>query len=291
MLRAYKKGYYKEKGLQMLTHQVEKINECTWRINEFNLVNAFLLEGKKKSALIDTGCGLGKIDKCVKEITDKMLYVLLTHSHPDHAGGVYHFKGLPIYMNSDDDSLKLWGMRTDNGFRRMYIDTRGPRLYDGEVRNLYSLLPNDNPDCTSFDYISIDDGSIIDLGERTLECIHTPGHTDGSICFLDRKNRLLFSGDTINRSIILMRQPDNSTKLIKIFHDSLLKIWSHEKEFDSLIIGHGNPILEKSIIKDYLKITDGLLSGNLRGSYEESGFRKGDVIRYGNAELWYQCDS
>lgn len=275
----------------MLTHQVEKINESTWRINEFNLVNAFLLEGKKNSALIDTGCGIGEIDKCVKEITDKMLYVLLTHSHPDHAGGVYHFKSLPIYMNSDDDSLKLWGMRTDNGFRRMYIETRGPRLYDGEIRNLYSLIPNDNPDCTSFDYINIDDGSIIDLGERTLECIHTPGHTDGSICFLDRKNRLLFSGDTINRSIILMRQPDNSTKLIKIFHDSLLKIWRHEKEFDSLIIGHGNPILEKSIIKDYLEITDGLLSGSLRGSYEESGFRKGDVIRYGKAELWYQCDS
>lgn len=275
----------------MLAHQVEKINESTWRINEFNLVNAFLLEGKKNSALIDTGCGLGEIDKCVKEITDKMLYVLLTHSHPDHAGGVYHFKSLPIYMNSDDDSLKLWGMRTDNGFRRMYIETRGPRLYDGEIRNLYSLLPNDNPDCTSFDYINIDDGSIIDLGERTLECIHTPGHTDGSICFLDRKNRLLFSGDTINRSIILMRQPDNSTQLIKIFHDSLLKIWRHEKEFDSLIIGHGNPILEKSIIKDYLEITDGLLSGSLRGSYEESGFRKGDVIRYGKAELWYQCDS
>ncbi len=275
----------------MLAHQVEKINESTWRINEFNLVNAFLLEGKKNSALIDTGCGLGEIDKCVKEITDKMLYVLLTHSHPDHAGGVYHFTNLPIYMNRDDDSLKLWGMRTDNGFRRMYIETRGPRLYDGEIRNLYSLLPNDNPDCTSFDYINIDDGSIIDLGERTLECIHTPGHTDGSICFLDRKNRLLFSGDTINRSIILMRQPDNSTKLIKIFHDSLLKIWRHEKEFDSLIIGHGNPILEKSIIKDYLEITDGLLSGSLRGSYEESGFRKGDVIRYGNAELWYQCDS
>lgn len=275
----------------MLAHQVEKINESTWRINEFNLVNAFLLEGKKNSALIDTGCGLGEIDKCVKEITDKMLYVLLTHSHPDHAGGVYHFKSLPIYMNSDDDSLKLWGMRTDNGFRRMYIETRGPRLYDGEIRNLYSLLPNDNPDCTSFDYINIDDGSIIDLGERTLECIHTPGHTDGSICFLDRKNRFLFSGDTINRSIILMRQPDNSTQLIKIFHDSLLKIWRHEKEFDSLIIGHGNPILEKSIIKDYLEITDGLLSGSLRGSYEESGFRKGDVIRYGKAELWYQCDS
>ena len=275
----------------MLAHQVEKINESTWRINEFNLVNAFLLEGKKNSALIDTGCGLGEIDKCVKEITDKMLYVLLTHSHPDHAGGVYHFTNLPIYMNRDDDSLKLWGMRTDNGFRRMYIETRGPRLYDGEIRNLYSLLPNDNPDCTSFDYINIDDGSIIDLGERTLECIRTPGHTDGSICFLDRKNRLLFSGDTINRSIILMRQPDNSTQLIKIFHDSLLKIWRHEKEFDSLIIGHGNPILEKSIIKDYLEITDGLLSGSLRGSYEESGFRKGDVIRYGNAELWYQCDS
>ena len=57
----------------MLAHQIEKINESTWRINEFNLVNAFLLEGKKKAALIDTGCGIGEIDKCVKEITDKII--------------------------------------------------------------------------------------------------------------------------------------------------------------------------------------------------------------------------
>ena len=275
----------------MLKHRVEKINESTWRINEFNLVNAFLLEGKKNSALIDTGCGLGEIDECAKEITDKPLFILLTHSHPDHAGGIYHFKTSPIYMNKDDENLMLWGMRTDNEFRKMYIETRGPGLYDGDVSTLYPLLPKDNPDCTSFDYINIDDDTILDLGGRTLECIHTPGHTDGSICFLDRNNRLLFSGDTINNSIILMRQPDNDTRLIKIFHDSLIKIWNHEKEFDYLVIGHGTPILEKSIIRDYLEITDGLLNGTLKGNYEERGFRKGDVIRLGMAELWYQCDS
>ena len=88
-----------------------------------------------------------------------------------------------------------------------------------------------------------------------------------------------------------MRQPDNNTRLIKIFHDSLIKIWNHEKEFDHLVIGHGTPILEKSIIRDYLEMTDGLLNGTLKGNYEERGFRKGDVIRLGMAELWYQCDS
>ena len=275
----------------MVEHAIKEISERTWCINEFGMVNAFLVEGENKAALIDTGFGIGEIDKCVRKITDKPLEIFLTHSHPDHAGGVYHFKASPVYMNKDDENLKLWGMRTDNEFRKMYIETRGPRLYDGDINDLYQLLPKDNPDCTSFDYINIDDGYSLDLGGRTFECIHTPGHTEGSICFLDKKNRLLLSGDTINNSIILMRQPDNSTKLIKIFHDSLLKIWKHEKEFDSLVIGHGNPILDKDIIRDYIEITDGLLNGTLAGNYEEVGFRKGDVIRKGKAELWYQCDS
>ena len=39
-----------------------------------------------------------------------------------------------------------------------------------------------------------------------------------------------------------------------------------------------------------IRLTGGLLDGSIVGKYEEIGFRKGDVARLGQAELWYQCD-
>ena len=87
-----------------------------------------------------------------------------------------------------------------------------------------------------------------------------------------------------------MRQPDNNTVLIEKFCRTLKKLWAYEKYFDRLAIGHVGPFIDKGIINDYLVLTEGLIDGSLSGKYEERGFRKGDVIRYGKAELWYQCD-
>lgn len=96
--------------------------------------------------------------------------------------------------------------------------------------------------------------------------------------------------DTVNHSIILMRQPDNDKRLIRIYHESLKKIWEQQEKFDRLAIGHDGILLDKAIVKDYLELTGGLLDGSIVGKYEEIGFRKGDVARLGQAELWYQCD-
>ena len=76
----------------MLKHRVEKINESTWRINEFNLVNAFLVEGKEDAALIDTGCGLGEIDECAKEITDNGSYLVIIENRtpPTFCFAIYY---------------------------------------------------------------------------------------------------------------------------------------------------------------------------------------------------------
>ena len=49
-------------------------------------------------------------------------------------------------------------------------------------------------------------------------------------------------------------------------------------------------MIDKSIVRDYLELTGGILNGSITGKYEEVGFRKGDVARLGQAELWYQCD-
>lgn len=281
-------------------HEVTEIAPRTWCLSEFRLVNAFLIEGEERAALVDTGCGIGDLAREVRELTDKPLIILLTHTHFDHDGGIYEFPGVPVYVNPLDgeriaedrvNMVKYMGTEDYNEMRRGYIRSRGPiRCPDLDQAELLKLVP-DHPTNNGYSWLPVRDGNEIDLGGRVLKAIHTPGHTDGSTCFLDAENRILFSGDCANISIILTRQPGNDMKLVKICNSTMTKLWKQEASFDRLAVGHDAVTLDKQIVRDYRDLSAGLLDGTITGSYEEVGFRKGDVARLGMAELWYQCDA
>ncbi len=284
----------------MLKHEVTQIAPHTWCISEFHLVNAFLVEGKERAALIDTGCGIGNLAQIVRELTDKPLIVLITHGHFDHNGGVFEFPGSTIYQHPADacqreQTMKmienLAGCRDENKLRAYYITSRAPiRCPELDVHELLKLVPTEKTPET-YDWQPMVDGTEFDLGGRVLKVVHTPGHSDGEVSILDKTSRTLFSGDTANVGIILMRQPDNDTALIKICNQTMVKLWALEADYDKLGVGHDAVTIDKQIVKDYLDLTTGLLDGTIVGKYEEVGFRKGDVARLGMAELWYQCDA
>lgn len=278
--------------METLKPEVIQIAPQTWCISEFRLVNAFLLEGRDRAVLIDTGCGIADLSRTVSQLTDRPLLVLLTHGHADHAGGLIHFPDAPVCLKEEDREMDRV-MPCDNGFRRMYIESRVAFRFPGEGHQeaLLAMLPPD-PGAVRFDrFRTLSEGDCFDLGGRTLQTIHTPGHSQGSCCFLDSATRILFSGDTVNHSIILMRQPDHGMQLVEGYHATLQKLWDLSDRYDRLAIGHDGSTVEKQLVKDYLDLTAGLLDGSIRGGYEEVGFRKGEVARLGLAELWYQCDA
>ena len=284
----------------MYRHEVTEFAPKTWCLSEFRLVNACLVEGEEKAALIDTGCGIGDIAGVVRELTDKPLIILITHGHFDHDGGVKQFPGVPVYLHSADGSMmhqtaammeKMLGTADMNKMRQYYISSRGPiRCPDLDQAELLKLVPTEPCD-PIYDYLPMEDGMEFDLGGRVLKVIHTPGHSAGEVSILDETSRILFTGDTANASIILMRQPGNGTALIEECNRTMEKLWSMEASFDSLGVGHDAPPRPKQIIKDYCDLTRGLLDGTIVGAYEEKGIRKGDVARLGMVELWYQCDA
>lgn len=272
----------------MLKHTVKEIADKTWCIDEFRLVNTFLIEGDSKAALIDTGSGVGNLKEVVDSLTQKPLIILLTHGHPDHNSGIYQFTEVPIYMDKADESLKHFARQFGN-FRKHYIETRGPVRCPEITQDLLELLPDSLLE-DDYTYIPLQDGEIIDLGNRKIEVINTPGHTDGSVCFLDDKTRILFSGDSMNRQMILPRQRNNENTLIVRFHETLQKLINVSNRFEYFAIGHEGCLLDKSILTDYYNLTYGLLNQTIKGNYEEVNFRKGEVAYLGQAELWYQCD-
>ena len=270
---------------------VTEIAKKTWCISEFGLVNVYLVEGRDSAALIDTGCGIMDLAKIVRDLTAKPLKILLTHGHPDHNGGIYQFPGVPAFMKKEDEAIRK-ALQATNPLRKAYIESRVPVRFPGEghVEALIAMLPEEDPD-PDYSYVDYPEDGILDLGGRILWVIHTPGHSEGSVCLLEETTRLLFSGDTVSRSNILARQPENSMALVRQYHESLTAMWEQEKYFDDLAIGHDGTTIPKTILRDHLTLTTGLLNGSISGHYEEVGFRKGRVARYGMSELWYQCDA
>ncbi len=101
--------------------------------------------------------------------------ILLTHAHPDHIYGVKRLQdlyGIPVYMHPAEKPVLE---------------------YDREMASRFRLR---EPDC-SFRSTDIADGVTIEAAGIGFEVIATPGHTPGGVCYLDRENGVLFSGDTL----------------------------------------------------------------------------------------------
>lgn len=270
--------------------QITQLTENTWNISDYFLDNYYVAVGDTYAALIDTGAGIGNIIDDVRKITDKPIKVLLTHGHLDHLGGMYAFDH--AYMHPND--IELYRDHYPSvEMRKWYIETRVPVRFPGEghVEALVEQLPTEKEVSNLFPFIPLKEGDKIDLGNRVLEVYETPGHSPGHVAFLDRANRLLFSGDTINDSIIIFNKPGGNKEEQRTYNNSIKKLWSLRDSFDKLLVGHEAPVMDKRAIQDYLELSTGVLDGTLQGKYEEVGIRKGEVVRQNGVELWYKCDA
>lgn len=171
--------------------QVYRVPNDVFAIYEphhFQAVNSYLIIGSDKALLWDTGMGIGNIKELVIELTDKPIMVVNSHTHFDHIGNNYLFDEVFVFDNKEAiDRLKRGytsvELKPHSKEKLFYNET--PAGFD---RSNYSIPPSNN-------LRRIRGGDTIDLGDRVLEVIHTPGHAYECIMLLDRKNKMLFTGD------------------------------------------------------------------------------------------------
>lgn len=137
--------------------------------------NVYLVmdEETKKAVLIDATMFSPEIEQTIKDLGAKVEYILLTHGHFDHVMGVNDLKRAlktEAVINKDDLAI------SDNV---------------NEFTRLFGLPDSDIPQYDKF----IKDGDIIPVGKMQIKVIHTPGHTEGGVCYLIEDK--MFSGDTL----------------------------------------------------------------------------------------------
>lgn len=170
-------------------YQLREIAPQVYQIEEYGSF-CYLIEGSSRALLIDTGTGFGDLAEFVRTITEKPLSVAATHAHPDHIGGRGNFPVL--YLPAKDKKLArfygslfmrrlMFGKKSQEKYGKKRKDIRR-----GKYRTKYSFL------C---------DGDLFELGDKTVYCMETPGHTKGGMIFLLRENKLMFSGDNVCRAL------------------------------------------------------------------------------------------
>lgn len=179
---------------------IDQVDDTTYALSEYRhweQTHCYLLVGKERALLIDTGLGIGNIADVVHSLSDKSVAAVATHIHWDHIGGHRYFPDFYAHKGELE-----------------WLNGRFP-LPTQVVRDMVSdcsSLP-DGMDISAYEIFQgaptriLSDGDVIDLGERTVHVLHTPGHSPGHMCFWESERGYLFTGDLVYQGMLYADYP------------------------------------------------------------------------------------
>lgn len=168
----------------------EQVDGDTFVLSEYRHweeTHCYLLRGKERSLLIDTGLGICDISGEIFALTKQPVAAVATHIHWDHIGGHRYFP--EFYAHSAElDWLNGGFPLSIETIREMVLDRcDAPEGFDISTYELFQGTPRQ----------LLKDGDVIDLGGRRVTVLHTPGHSPGHICFWEAERGYLFTGDLV----------------------------------------------------------------------------------------------
>ncbi len=199
----------------------------TWLI-ESDGDYSYLIEGDNEALAIDTGYGAGNIREYLQGLTKKPVrYVANTHDHFDHtANNSYFDKAFMSVQTAEKTTIPY----------RSFAGIEFPRDYPKEI---------------------IGDGYKFQLGNRDVEVFLIPNHTAGGTAFLDKRERILFSGDEIFQGNITI----NAAGSVAQFARNMQKLATRRGEYDRLATG-GFGVIDATWVDKFLANAKHIIAGN-----------------------------
>jgi glyoxylase-like metal-dependent hydrolase (beta-lactamase superfamily II) len=226
-------------------YSCEPIAPAVWRLKDRLGVAMYLVVGRERAALIDTGYGFTGLRDAVRALTELPVIVLLSHGHVDHAFGIYEFADVPIYLHPLD--ADTYRMHSDPVYRERFMRNSG----------LDYCAEDFQPACP-IDFQPVEDGQSFDLGGLTIRALHVPGHTKGMIVYLMVEPRIAIFGDACGPNTMIMEDCSGN---LSDYRASLLRLKTHEAEYDRVVRNHGSCESPKSLLDVVIDVCGRVLAG------------------------------
>ena len=222
--------------------------------HQWQEVISYLILGREKALLFDTGNGIGKISEIVNQLTILPVVVLNSHTHFDHIGGNAEFRDI---------------LAMDTDYTRNNVAGYSNELVREEVSEeaVCGSMPADINPATYYTppftvKTFIEDGYKIDLGGRILEVLSTPGHTPDAISLLDLDLGLLWVGDIYYEGPIWLFVPETD---MDEFYNSVNRLCNIVPHLSTLYTAHNSPIAQPQSLyalkKALITVKNGTNSG------------------------------
>ncbi len=147
------------------------------------------MRGRDRDMLVDSGMGVVSLREWVPLVTERALTAVASHTHFDHIGCHHEFADRVVH-SAEADILA-------------HPDNRATLADPYVTDEIFHTLPPDPYGSTTYSLRAapatrvVEDGDVIDLGDRHFEVIHTPGHSPGGIALWEPATGILFSGDIV----------------------------------------------------------------------------------------------
>ena len=199
-------------------------------MHPFLRCNIWHIPGRCKDLLVDTGMGIQSLKDAAKDLFQKPLSVVITHTHKDHSGGAHEFSSCYVHpleaeslQHAKDDislEIKYWPkdiveiMKMDGPVGEYVIDALPSKSYK----------PSDNKLKPVSSISLLEENDLVDLGDRSFEVLHLPGHSPGSIGLWEAKTGILFSGDAVYDAQLLDDLPGSDKEVYRNTMKRLLEL-------------------------------------------------------------------
>ncbi|NPV93508.1 MAG: MBL fold metallo-hydrolase [Firmicutes bacterium] len=263
--------------------------------NPLRALNSYLVKGREKSLLVDTGFNWPVCREALSASIEKLgvpwerLDYFITHMHGDHCGLVSALaaRDSVVYCSRTDADL-IRNVMTPGHMSELvrYLGRHG--------------FPKETPWGKSDDFVKeyisgselrfryVEEGEVLEVGDYRFTCVMTPGHTPGHVCLYEPSRRFLLSGDhvldDITSNITVWMDVEDS---LGLYLESLDKISG--MEIDLVLPGH------RSLINDCRRRIEELKHHHQKRMEEiEAILRRGAMTSYqvaGEMKWDIDCDS